>query len=225
MLAVYTCFFGTHTNWANRIPTPLEGIDHYYFTNNPTTYEQLASTSWTRVWVDLPMSDDNLVCAEQTKHLRCCPEEYPQLRRYSHVCWIDSKLTFTSRTAVFDLLDALDRSAAVWVFTRHPLPYTDVWGEYHEAIKHEKYARQQDRYSHYIQSRLAMGYSEQIPQRVCCGFSLRKMCPLAFEIGKMWYREIQECGIEDQISFQFVHQRYEDAILMVPYQTGWSYIE
>jgi hypothetical protein len=224
MLAVYTCFFGTDSNWANIIAEPLDGIDCYYFTNNPTTFERLHATQWKPVWVDLPLSEDNLVCAEQTKHLRCCPWEYDQLALYSYLCWVDSKLRLTSREVLDRIVADLDASSAVWAFTQHPLSYTDVWGEFQEAMQHEKYARQRAKAVAYIHSRLAMGYDASKPQRVCCGFHIRKRCALAKEIGDLWFSEIQVCGIEDQISFQFVHQRYEDAICVYPYQTGWSYI-
>lgn len=224
MLAVYTCFFGNDKNWSNVVLEPLKGFDSYYFTNNPKTYESLALTRWKRVWVNIPVSDDMIECARQSKHLRCCPWDVPELKAYPYLCWVDSKLRMNDWDAVMESVTKLVLSDKVWLFTQHPRQYTDVWGEYHEAIQHEKYARQKAQYKAYITSRLDAGYTIDKPIRVCCGFSIRKRCPLAKEIGEFWYQEIQECGIEDQISFQFVHQRYEDAILVVPYQTGWSYI-
>ena len=224
MLAIYTCFLGSDTNWANVITEPIDGIDCYYFTNNPNTFHRLQSTRWKPVWVDLPISSDNLISAEQTKRLRCCPWEHEQLKPYPHICWIDSKLRIKRRDSIYEILSELEASDAVWAFTRHPLPYTDVWGEFNEAMKCEKYARQRDQNIAYIESRLAMGYDAKKPQRISSGFSIRKQCPLAKEIGDMWFSEIQECGIECQISFQFVHQKYEDKILLFPYQYCWEYV-
>lgn len=224
MLAIYTCFYGTSSNWANRIPPLPDGIDGYYFTNNPETYARVAETRWKVLWVDLPMSDDPVVCATQTKHLRCCPHAYPILRPYSYLCWMDSKLQVSSLERLYEMVARLEASSAVWIFTHHPLPYTDVWGEFNEAMKHEKYARQKEQARAYIQSRLDAGYDRHTPTRVCCGFHVRKQGPLAKEMGDVWYSEIQACGIEDQLSFQFVHQRYDPAIAVVPYQFCWSYL-
>ena len=223
-LALYTCFFGTNTNWANCIPPCPEGIDCYFFTNNVDTYEGAARAGWKCLWVNLPQSPDSLVCAEQTKHLRCCPHAYPLLRPYRYLCWTDSKLKIPDMNRVWEMVADLESSSAVWAFTKHPLPYTDVWGEFTEAMKHEKYARQQDQARAYIESRLLAGFDEHRPQRVCCGFNIRKQGPAVNAIGDFWLSEIHACGIEDQISFQFVHQRYEDAILLYPYQFCWSYI-
>lgn len=226
-IAVYTCFFGTSDNWANIVlPAPFEDIPCYYFTNNRQTYDSLSGTGWTGVFVkDVPVSEDARVCAAQTKHLRCCPHDYPLLRPYAYLCWMDSKLKVTSREAFNEMVQGLaDSPSVVWAFTRHPLPYTSVWDEYKEAVQHEKYAFETDRYRAYIESRLKAGYVEDLPQLVCCGFSIRKACPLVEEIGEFWHREIQECGIEDQISFQFVHQLYGSALLLFPYQHCWSNI-
>ena len=223
-LAIYTCFIGSDSNRANCIPPLPDGIDGYYFTNNKGAYLRVAQTRWTAIWMDIPQSPDPLVSAEQTKHLRCCPHEYPLLRPYRYLCWMDSNLRIRDVGQLWDMVSNLESSASVWAFTRHPLTYTDIWGEFHESMKYEKYARQRERSYAYIESRLQAGYDEHKPTRVCSGFSVRRQCPLVKDIGEFWYSEIQECGIECQISFQFVHQKYENNILLFPYQHCWTYL-
>jgi hypothetical protein len=223
-LALYTCFFGTSNNWANVIAEPVPGIDCYYITNNPDTYARLASTAWKRIWSDALLVSDIGESARQSKRVRCLPHEIPELRSYEYLVWMDSKLRITESSALLSAVQDLRNSSAVWAFTRHPLSYTSVWGEYHEAIQHEKYAVEKDRYHAYIESRLKAGYKESVPQRVCCGFSIRKQGRRVDEIGSEWFNEIQECGIEDQISFQFVHQDHEEDILLLPYQACWTYV-
>ena len=49
------------------------------------------------------------------------------------------------------------------------------------------------------------------------------MCEKTNEINEFWYNEIKECGIEDQISFQFVQQKYADLFLTLNYQESWKY--
>ncbi len=223
MIAIYTCFFGNNSNWANQITNAIEGIDCYYFTNNPTTFNHLESTKWKRVFVDIPISDDDIVSASQSKHLRCCPYEYSQLRPYQYICWIDSKLRIHSLPCMWDMVASLERTGKSWAFTQHPLSMTTVWDEYNEAIKYKKYAQQKNQYIDYIDSRIAMGYGEIVSKHICGGFSVRKQTPLAKEIGEFWYSEIQDCGIEDQISFHFVHQKYVSDIEVFPYQYCWCY--
>jgi hypothetical protein len=222
-IAVYSGFFGTSDNWANVVHEPPPGIDGYYFTNNPDTFESLGYTSWRRVWVNLPISPDANEGARQSKYLRCCPQDYPELRHYEYLVWMDSKLKVTDVGKLLEAAEDLRQSGAVWAFTRHPLPYTTVWDEYTQAIQYEKYAAEKDQYHAYIESRLKAGYKESIPQRVCCGFNIRKQGDKVEAIGRKWLAEILECGIEDQISFQFVHQDHEEEILVLPYQCCWSY--
>jgi hypothetical protein len=37
-----------------------------------------------------------------------------------------------------------------------------------------------------------------------------------------WMKNIYECGIEDQISLQFVHQNYTEIIEPIPWKWCWS---
>ena len=158
----------------------------------------------------------------ETKELRCCPERFPELQSYDYLCWIDSKMVFTSWDMFEEMWKALQTSDRVVAATAHPTPYTDVWGEYHAAIRHAKYAREKESYHRYIEDQLAQGRDLHTPQRICCGFRLMKMTERRKELGETWLRHIRQCGIEDQISWQFVHQLYEDAIQIFPYRHCWA---
>lgn len=222
MIAFYTCFIGGDMNWANVITElPSTQDDCYYFTNNPSMYSRLEHTGWKRVWLDIPIENDNILDCANTKSLRCRPHLYEVLRPYEYVCWIDSKLRVTDLKKVYEMRDSLVGSKVIAI-TRHPYTYLDAWGEYNEAIKHAKYASQKDQYHNYIVSKLSEGF-ENKPLRHSCGFSVRKQCSLFQEIGETWYTHIQECGIEDQISWQFVVQLFPDAIQEFDYQYCWTY--
>lgn len=222
-LAFYTGFFGNDTNWAAMIPNvPHPSYDAWYFTNNPRIFERLAHTGWKRVWVSTPIHGDNVKDALSSKELRCCPERFPELANYDYLCWLDSKMHFTSWAAFEEMWEALRSSETLLVAaTQHPTPYTSVWGEYEAAIKYEKYAREKDAYRRYIEDQLAKGMDVSKPQRICCGFRLMKMVPRRKELGETWLQHIHMCGIEDQITWQFVHQLYEEAIVIFPYQHCW----
>lgn len=223
-IAFYTCFFGGDSNWANVIAdVPSTTEDCYYFTNNPTTYVRLEHSGWKRVWCDIPIRNDNVLDAMNVKHLRCCPHEYDILRDYEYICWIDSKLKVTDIQKVYDMMNSLVGTKVI-ALTRHPIPHVDVWGEYNLAIQYPKYESQKELYFAYIHKKLQEGFDEKKPLRHCVGFSVRKQCENVEKIGETWYSHIQECGIEDQISWQFVAQHFEDCIQEFGYQYCWSYI-
>jgi len=197
--------------------------DCYYFTNNPNTYGRLEHSGWKRIWVDIPIENDNVLDAMNTKRLRCCPHKFDALRDYQYLCWVDSKLEITSTEKVYDMMNSLVGTKII-ALTRHPIPHTDVWGEYNLAIQYPKYASQKDRYAAYISKRIAEGFDAKKPLRHCSGFSVRKQCKQMEDIGDVWYSHILECGIECQISWQFVAQLYEDSIQDFEFQYCWRYL-
>jgi predicted 3-demethylubiquinone-9 3-methyltransferase (glyoxalase superfamily) len=222
-IAFYTCFLGSNTNWANVIPrVPSIDDDCYYFTNNPDTYSRLENSGWKRVWLNIPIENDNIRDCMNTKHLRCCPHEYEVLRAYTLLCWIDSKIEITDIQKVYDMAHSL-RGTKVIALCRHPILHVDVWGEYTLSLQYEKYAKQQKQYETYITKKLEEGYSTA-PLRHHAGFSVRRQCEKMEEIGNMWYAHIQECGIQDQISWQFVAQRFKDSIEEFECQYCWKHL-
>ena len=66
----------------------------------------------------------------------------------------------------------------------------------------------------YIYGQIEKGLVEQEDKHCQCGLLLRNMKhPKISEINDTWYAHIQECGIQDQISFFFVKQEFKEYIL------------
>lgn len=225
-LAFYTCYFGSDDSFSRAVPpVPSEKYDCYYFTNHYGIYVYLDSTRWKRVWMDKPIHNDDLKDTMESKEIRCCPERFPQLRGYDYLCWMDTKISLTSEEALEAMWCTLRASRTLCVAaTAHPCGYENVWGEYELAIQHERYAREKDTYKAYIENQLSRGMDPSRPNRICAGFRLMKMNDRRKELGETWLSHIHQCGIEDQISWQFVHQLYEDAVVVFPHQYAWSYL-
>jgi len=80
-------------------------------------------------------------------------------------------------------------------------------------MKHYRYTLESEQYKKYIQNQINNGLSETTAQHCQCGFLIRNMKhSKMIEINNTWYQHIQECGIQDQISFFFVKQFYNDDI-------------
>ena len=111
------------------------------------------------------------------------------------------------------------------VLSKHPFSdkFNSVWDEFNLAINYEKYSAEKDKYIQYIQTQLENGFSEKINIHFCAGWNIKKMCKKTEEFGELWYKHIQECGIECQISLQFVQQKYIDNIIPIDYQSTWKY--
>lgn len=225
-LAYYTCYFGGEYNYSNLIPPiPSETMNCYFFTNNQNVYSKLEGTKWIRIFIDtIPIHDNSILDTLSTKEIRACPHRFPVLDQYEYLCWFDTKLKVYEEV-VERCIELLQASNKTMVLTKHAYSdkYTTVWDEFHTAMGTEKYRIQKDKYEAYIKHQLANGYDETISVFYCCGFSIRKRCDQQKEINELWYKHIQECGIEDQISFQFIQKSYGDSIHGLAYQESWKY--
>jgi hypothetical protein len=172
----------------------------------------------------IPIHNDHVKDTMESKEIRACPHRFEQLATYDYLCWFDSKLKVFP-DVVNRCVDILGSSEQCVVLTQHPYSgtYTTVWDEYNLAITYDKYRQQADQYKSYIQAQLAKDFSETISIFYCGGFSLRKRCAKTTEFNECWYRHIQECGIEDQISLQFVEQEFRPFIHGLKYQESWKY--
>jgi hypothetical protein len=224
-LAYYTCFLGSKWNWSRMVPNlPSEKYDCYYFTNNEEMADHVSKTSkWIVVRMDIPIANNNIIDCMNTKELRTCPHKFKELKDYTYVCWLDSKLN-VDEEKIDTLIEQLDTSDKKIVLSKHTCQFETVWGEYEEAIKYEKYAAQKDMYKKYIESKLTSGCSEKLPAHYCGGFTIRNLTDeRVLKFNQEWYDNIQECGMEDQISLQFVHQNYTDIILPIEHKWCWVY--
>ena len=65
----------------------------------------------------------------------------------------------------------------------------------------------------YILHQVNNGLSEYVENHCACGFLIRNMKHEKMnELNSTWYKHIQDCGIQDQISFFFVKQLFTDYI-------------
>jgi hypothetical protein len=220
-IAFYTCYLGPSDSWSNKVYSPPSS-EHpcYYFTNNETTFATATSAGWTAIWMDIPLETDEIRTCQATKLLRCCPHLFEPLVRHTHLCYLDSKLWVTDLESLLAAAGELTPETPL-VMSRHPIAYSSVWGEFEEAMKQPRYSRTKETYKRYIEQCLRTGFQD-IPLRHCCGFRIQLCCPLARQIGESWYAHIGACGIEDQISWQFVVQQFPGAVCEIPYKTYWN---
>ena len=225
-LAYYTCYFGGEINYSKMVPpVPSQTDDCYFFTNNKNIYTALKSTRFIPIFMPyIRIENDAIYDAMNSKILRACPFHFKVLNNYKYLCWFDTKLT-VYENKIQDVLATLEKGPYLMAFTKHSLSDTfkSVWDEYNLAITYERYSKQKDIYKNYIEKKLANGFSETIGIHYCTGFNIRKNCKIVKEIGEKWLEDINECGIECQISFQFINQEYGEHILPLEYQATWKY--
>jgi hypothetical protein len=214
-LAFYTCFYGSDNNQAYCIPElPSSKYKCYYYTNNSAMFETLKDTNWIGVYDDKPTTDDLIQSNMVGKHIKVMPHEYPELKDYDYLCFLDSKLGKVSETFVESYITTyfIEQNYAL-LLREHWFISGNVWNEYDASMSHERYRMESEKYKSYITNQVNSGLSENTPHHCACGFLIKNMKhEKMVEINTTWYKHIQECGIQDQISFFFVKQLFNDYI-------------
>ena len=213
-LAFYTCFYGSNGNASFSIPpAPSSKYKCYYFTNNDTIMERLAETPWIGMYeADKKTTDDVKESCMMGKHVKTQPHLYEELAKYDYLCFLDSKLNKVSETFVEEYIQKyfVEQSYALLLRQHWFITSNNVWDEFHESMLQERYRVDCAKYMEYIEKQVEKGFRETTASHCACGFLIRNMRhPVTEELGRVWYEHIQECGIQDQISFFFVKQMFE----------------
>lgn len=214
-LAFYTYFYGDNNNISFRIPElPSMKYKCYYYTNNNTMLEYLKGTNWIGIYDDKMITDNSVESCMVGKHIKTTPQEYAELKDYDYLCFLDSKLQRVSETFVEDFIIKyfINQNYAL-LLRKHWTVHENVWNEYNESMLQERYRLESEKYRNYIKNQVKNGLSETTDKHCACGFLIRNMKHEKIkEINNTWYRHIQECGMQDQISFFFVKQLFSEYI-------------
>lgn len=215
-LAFYTCFYGSESNVAFRIP-PLPSTRYkcYYYTNNKNLLAQIKQTQWIGIYDDKPTHDDLIESCMAGKHVKVMPQEFPELQGYDYLVFLDSKLEkVNERFVEYFIYEYFIKRNYALLLRNHTFLGPNIWNEYNQSILQVRYDMQKQQYLNYIHKQLQNGMSETTLHHCMCGFLIRNMKhEKMVKLNTTWYQHIQECGIQDQISFFFVKQLFDDVIL------------
>ena len=216
-LAFYTCFYGSNDNIAFKIPPlPSTRYDCYYFTNNPTMLKQIESSGWIPIYdtKDKPVTTDIVASCMMGKEVKVLPDKNSILNQYKYTCFFDSKVPKVSEDFIEDMIEKyfVDQDYAL-LLREHQWVQPNIWKEYDESMTQERYKKDSEHYKAYINKQLDKGFSSTVPKHGTCYLLLRNMGhPQIAALDSSWYKNIEECGIQDQISFFFVKQAFDKYI-------------
>jgi hypothetical protein len=213
-LAFYCYFYGSDNNNAFAVPeVPSLKYDCYYYTNNKNMLEKIKDTKWIGIYDDKPTNDDIIEGNMVGKRIKTMPHEFTELNKYDYLCYLDSKLQKVDESFVEQFIHTFFIEQNYALLLREHWHIFGLQHEFNESMRHERYRLEKDKYIKYIQNQLNNGLSDHTPHHCACGFMIRNMRhPKIVELNTTWYNHIQECGIQDQISFFFVKQLFPDCI-------------
>lgn len=176
--------------------------------------ELLKDTNWIGIYDENPINDDLIQMTNVGKHIKTMSHEYSELKEYDYLCFLDSKLENVNEQFVENFIDKyfIQQNYAL-LLRRHCFINDNVWNEYNESMKQERYQLESEKYRNYITRQINEGLSIFTNQHCACGFLIKNMKhKKMIEINTVWFKHIQECGIQDQISFFFVKQLFDEFI-------------
>ena len=214
-LAFYTYFYGTDSNEAFKIPElPSLKYKCYYYTNNIIIIELLKATEWIAIYDEKLMTDDLVQSSMVGKHLKVMSHEYSELKDYDYLCFLDSKLDHVNEEFVEKFIHKyfIEDNYAL-LLRKHWFINDNVWNEYNESMYAERYRSESKKYKNYIKNQVNAGLSTSTHKYCATGFMIKNQKhEKLIEINTTWFKHIQECGIQCQISFHFVKQLFDEFI-------------
>jgi hypothetical protein len=153
------------------------------------------------------------------------PQEYKELKCYTYLCYLDSKLEKINGTFIEKyIIQYFIKQNYALLLREHGFIRENVWNEFNESMKQERYLLQNENYKKYIEKQISNGLNEKTDSHCACGLLIRNMKHEKInEINETWYKHIQECGIQDQISFFFIKQLFSEYIY--PFKENPFHIE
>lgn len=218
-LAFITCFYGTSDNPAFKIPElPSDKYDCYYFSNNKDLLEKVTVKGWKPIYDDKPVTENLIESCMYGKRIKVLPHEFKILDNYQYLCFLDSKLDKISLSFVERNIDEyFIKGNYALLLKQHNFISPNVWNEFNESMKQERYVLEKEKYINYINNQLSKGLKPETQQHAQCGYLIRDMKhPKIIDLNNTWYKHIEECGIQDQISFFFVKQLFKECIHIFP---------
>lgn len=213
-LAVYSTYFGSSTNKTFNANRVAEGVDHYFISNNKDILSDVEKAGWIPVFLGMELSSNRVFSAQQAKVPKALPHLFPVLSAYQFLFYVDDKIDFNV-LSVKPLMEIMIKGNSSLMVRTHPSLHGNILNEFAAAMIQPRYQAQRDQTVEYIDNRLHEGLTLKVANLYWTSAILRNMGhPDTITINEDWYSNILECGIECQISFDFIAQRYSSISVM-----------
>lgn len=207
-LAVFSTFCGPTRSMSLSMPAKDIGVDFFFISNNEKCLKRASQLGWIPFFLDIGVYDDPIISAHQAKIAKALPHFFSFLQSYDKLFYMDDKFHFSS-----DFIRALDKIEVKtnysFVVSYHRFLAKNILFELAEAMGQPRYFSQRERSVTFITRRLEEGLQLNVEHLYETGLILRNLRhPEVNTINEDWYQSILECGIECQLSFDFIAQKY-----------------
>lgn len=211
-LAFYSTYCGTTKNQTFN-PQPVEAAYPYFFiSNNEEVLRKSAEVGYKPIFLQMEVSDDPVLSSYQAKTAKVLPHFFEPLTKYDLLFYKDDKISINVRK-IENSVRALIDSGSSTCIQAHPRLSGNLLYEFAAAMEHSKYRSQYVQIVAYITEELKNG-ANLACQMYATGAILRNMRHSdTIKINNMWWEHLNRCGIECQISFNVIAQKFNSIIL------------
>jgi len=212
--AVYSTFFGnSNAKTFNKADIDCH-FDHFFISNNHHILAMAADRGWHPIYLDLAVSANRVFSAQQSKIPKALPHLFPALNQYDSLLYVDDKISFNT-SKMYLLSQTLIQKNQALMIREHPSLKHNILNELSVAMIQPRYQAQRDQIVAYVDTQIKSGLQLRVDHLFWTSAILRNMRHLDNNlINEDWYDAILDCGIECQISFDFVAQKYNSITLM-----------
>jgi len=212
--AVYSTFFGNSNAKTFNKADIDHHFDHFFISNNPQILKIVTGRGWHPIYLDLPVSANRVLSAQQSKIPKASPHLFPSLNQYDSLLYVDDKISF-SASKMYQLSQTLIQQNQALMIREHPSLTKNILNELAVAMIQPRYQAQRDQMVAYIDAQIKSGLQLRVDHLFWTSAILRNMRHSDTHlINEEWYGAILDCGIECQITFDFVAQKYNSITLM-----------
>ena len=212
--AIYSTFFGDSNAKTFNKTVVSQKFDHFFISNNKQILNMATDRGWHPIYLDLPVSANRVLSAQQSKIPKASPHLFPVLNQYDSLLYVDDKISF-SASKMYQLSQTLIQQNQALMIREHPSLTKNILNELAVAMIQPRYQAQRDQMVAYIDAQIKNGLQLRVEHLFWTSAILRNMRHIdTCLINEDWYEAILDCGIECQLTFDFVAQKYNSITLM-----------
>ena len=212
-LAIYTTYCGTTKNRTLQLVPVCSEIPHFFVSNNDDILCLALDLGYIPVYLRCPVTDDPCVSSFQAKVAKVIPHTIEPLSKYDLLFYKDDKF-YVDTSRIGEYARILIETGSSLSVRPHNLFAGNLLYEFGAAMSYMRYRHEWDKTIAYITEELRMG-SRLDCQMHLTGAILRNMRhPDTIKINELWWSHVQRCGIECQISFNIIAQKFASISLL-----------
>lgn len=210
--AVFSTFCGETKNFTFDKNNRAREVPHYFVSNNDTALEIVTALGWLPIRLDLPVSTNTILSAQQSKIAKAMPHLFPDLARHRFLVYSDDKQRIKHDELPGQIAVLTEKGGAMAVRLSPHIKDNVLW-EFTDSLFQDRYRIQAHRMLRYTLRQLEDGKTLESDRLFMTGFAIRDMAhPRTVPICEQWYDEILECGIDCQLAFDFLAQGNADIV-------------